>query len=120
MGDDIDELDRDALQRCMDIAMRDPDRAEQLKSKLDDGEDWADVADFAAYYVQSRNLHLKPWQEPPSCADEDDPNERDKQAQKLLHKMLKAGLSRFEPDPRGALKKRTPAEAASDGRKWSP
>ena len=34
---DLDELDRNALQRCMDIAMRDPDRAEhaQLRAGFD-------------------------------------------------------------------------------------
>jgi hypothetical protein len=102
---DLDPLDRDALERCMKLAMLDPERAEQLQWRLDQGEEWAGVAAFAAYLVQTRSLRLMPWQEPPSVADENDPNERDKQAQKLLRKMLKAGLSRFEPDPRIALKK---------------
>jgi hypothetical protein len=96
---DLDELDRNALQRCMDIAMRDPDRAEQLKEKLDAGESWADVAFTAAYGIQIRNLHLRPWQAPPCVADENDPKERDRQAQKLLRRMLAAGISRFEPEP---------------------
>jgi hypothetical protein len=100
---DLDQLDRDALQRCMDIAARDRQVAAQLKAKLADGEAWEDVAAFAAYSVQIDSLHLRPWQEPPCCADENDPDERDKQAQRLLRRMLKAGLSRYELDPKTAL-----------------
>jgi len=101
MTDNIDPLDRDALQRCMDIAMRDPDRADQLQTKLDDGQSWHDVARLAASLVQSRALRLKPWEVPPSVASEDD-----KDAHLLLQKMIKAGLSRYEPDPRAALLKK--------------
>jgi hypothetical protein len=43
--------------------------------------------------------------EPPCIADEDDPNERDKDAQRLLRKMLAAGISRYDPDPLAALEK---------------
>lgn len=50
---------------------------------------------------------VRPWQEPPCVADENDPDERDPQAQWLLRRMLKAGLSRYEPDPRTALAKNT-------------
>jgi hypothetical protein len=102
--DDIDELDREALQRAMDIANRNPMRARQRAEKLTD-EPWIDVAEFAAYCVQGEALALKPWQEPPCMADEDDPRARDKDAQRLLRRMLKAGLSRYEPNPRAALAK---------------
>lgn len=100
------EADRNALQRCLDAAMRDPLRAEQLNSKLDDGEHWFDVADFACYCVQGDALQLDPWQEPPSVEDETDPNPDDKDAQALLKQMLAAGLSRYEPDPLAALAKK--------------
>jgi hypothetical protein len=50
---------------------------------------------------------VRPWQEPPCVADENDPDERDPQAQWLLRRMLKAGLSRYEPDPRTAPAKNT-------------
>ena len=97
------EADRDALERAIQIARRDPSRTQQLDEKLQD-EPWDEVAQSAAYHCQHQALSLKPWQEPPCVADEDDPHERDKNAQALLRKMLAAGVSRYDPDPMKALK----------------
>jgi len=69
--------------------------------------DWYEVASFAAGCCQYQALQLKPWQEPPCQCDEDDPNERDRQGQALLRKMLAAGVSRYDPDPLAALAKKT-------------
>jgi|RhiMetdeSRZDD1v2_1073273.scaffolds.fasta_scaffold499287_2 hypothetical protein len=98
----LNQADRDALERCMELAQRDSERAEQLRSMLGD-QPWEEVAEFAAHLCQYRALGLKPWQSPPSSVDEDDPDERDKRAQQLLRKMLAAGVSRYEPDPLKAL-----------------
>ena len=83
MTEALDPIDRDALERCIEIAMLDADRTEQLKSKLAGDqfsrpEPWIDVAKFACYCVEGKSLELKPWQLPPCVADEDDPDERDK------------------------------------------
>ena len=67
------------------------------------------VARSAAYNTQITSLRLRPWQDPPCVVDEDDPEEHDRQAQMLLRQMLKAGLSRYEPDPRIALLKKNRA-----------
>ena len=48
---DLDDADRDALERAMEIARHDPLRAEQLQSMLAD-EPWVDVASFASYSCQ--------------------------------------------------------------------
>ena len=96
--------DRAALDQAMKIAMADPDTAEQLNSMLEDGP-WEEVAAFAAYHCQSAALKLKPWNAPPCVASEDDPDERDKDAQKLLRKMLAACVSRYDPNPMAALAK---------------
>lgn len=101
--DHLDALDRDALKRCMEIAKREPGRTEQLESKLKD-EPWLEVAEFAAYCVQGRALHLKPWQLPPCSVNENDLGERDRDAQDLLRQLLAAGVSRYDPDPLAALK----------------
>ena len=90
----------------MEIAQRDPERAEQLQSMLSGGWPWDLVADMASHCCQYRGLALKPWQCSPSSVDENDPDERDKDAQKLLRKMLAAGVSRFDPNPLKALKGR--------------
>ena len=99
--DDLNAVDRDALERAMQIAQRDPLRAEQLQAKLGD-EEWRDVAEFAAYSCQIESLSLKPWQDPPCVADEDDLDKRDKAAE-LLRRMLAAAVSRYDPDPLTAL-----------------
>ena len=99
---DVNAVDRDALERAMQIAQRDPLRAAQLQSKLKD-EPWIEVAEFASYSCQIHALNLKPWQSPPCTEDEDDPTPHDKAAQTLLRRMLAAGVSRYDPDPLKAL-----------------
>src|SRR5262249_18190397 len=109
-ADDLSEIDRDALERAMQLARRDPLRAQQLDSKLAD-ESWVEVAKFAASCVQGAVLHLKPWQSPPMRIDEhadaDQPMrnfcDNDQPAIRLLRRMLAAGISRYEPDPLTAL-----------------
>jgi hypothetical protein len=68
----------------------------------DDG--WEDAALSAAYHCQVESLHLKPWQPPPMWADEDRPRDDHPSAGKvaaweLCRRLLKAGLSMYEPDP---------------------
>ena len=91
-----DDVDLSALERSMEIARRDPLRADQLAGMLRD-QPWYAVAEFASYCVQKRSLHLKVWEDPPLCASPGTPGAR------LLDRMLAAGLSQFEPDPLGAL-----------------
>jgi hypothetical protein len=107
---DLDDVDREALERAMKIAQRDPLRAEHLRSKLED-QPWREVAEFAAYSCQIDALSLKPWQDPPVIIDEDadEPNNSadrapNTAARKLLRQMLRAGVSRYEPDPLTALR----------------
>src|SRR5262249_28626865 len=82
----------------------------QIAQKLRD-EPWIDAATFTAYSTQIDALHLQPWQSPPcevqdvaaTLARGDDGVSGDYQAALLLQRMLKAGLSRYEPDPLHAL-----------------
>src|SRR5262245_42990329 len=94
-----------ALKRAMQIASAEPLRKQQLEDMLQD-RDWFEVARFAASCVQSQTLQLKPWQLPPCVCDEADPNERDKQGQTLLKRMLAARISRYDPDPLAELEKK--------------
>jgi hypothetical protein len=55
------ETDMDALRGAMEIALRDPGRKEQLESKVNgyrgvEPEPWTEVAEFAAFCVQSRTF----------------------------------------------------------------
>jgi hypothetical protein len=81
------------------------DRARQLDAMLAD-RPWDEVAQFAAYFCQTKTLHLKPWQIPPChVADPDNPAPGEATAAKILRKMLAAGLSRWHPDPLAGLEK---------------
>jgi hypothetical protein len=96
--DDLDAIDREALEMSMAKAME--ERAEQIAYKLKN-ESWREVAEFAAYACQCDSLHLKPWEAPP-CSIFDE--ERDPEGARLLHRMLDAGISMYHPDPLKALK----------------
>jgi hypothetical protein len=109
--DNLDDVDFDALRRAMDLAMRNPNRAEQLKAKLKTAS-WREVAEFAAYCCQIETLHLRPWEEAPCHAVIVEPDGRgrmremrDPKAGALMDRLLAAGLSQWEPDPLGALAK---------------
>jgi hypothetical protein len=106
------DADIDALQRCMEIARQDRLRAGQLDDKLSD-EPWSAVARFASRVVQGRALKLKPWQEPPCCVSPEGP-ERDHAAQRLLRKMLAAGVSRYDPDPVAAIARAGASQEVAD------
>jgi hypothetical protein len=86
--------DDDALNRAYDLARSYPQRAEQLASMVrEDGIAYAKR--FAAYLVQTHNLGLKPLENAPCHGDPDGSNPEDR----LLRRLLTAGLSRYEPDP---------------------
>jgi hypothetical protein len=65
---------------------------------------WQDAAEFAAFDRQIDNMGLRPWETPPCCvADENEPRVGEEVAAKILRCMLKAGVSRWHPNPLAAL-----------------
>ena len=94
--------DRDALARALDIAHKDRAEAKRIDNQLASGDDWFDVATSAAFHCQMTALNLLPWQSPPCVAHIIEPR-RDEHAAELLHRLLAAGSSRYEPDPIAAL-----------------
>jgi hypothetical protein len=98
----LTEADIAALELALKLVREEsPGRAEQLALKLaDDG--WWPTARFAAYSRQVDALHLKPWEHPPCWATPDD-DYPDREAARLLKRMLSAGISQFDPDPMVAL-----------------
>lgn len=105
----FDPVDREALERAMEIASRDRLRKKQLDWKVEhDG--WFDTAVFASYVCQHDALRLKPWELPPLYGgplpgDSGLVRASGLQAKRLLNRMLAAGLSRYEPDPIEALRR---------------
>jgi hypothetical protein len=100
----IKKIDLDALGRAMTMASRDPAVADQLQRMLAQPEprSWEEVAQFAAYHCQIKNLQLKPWEDPPKYGELHEP---DHASNILLRRLLRASLSRFEPDPMAALER---------------
>jgi hypothetical protein len=105
--------DRDALERAIAMAGRlEPGRSEQLNHMLADGRPWREVAEFAAYCAQCITLRLRPWESPPAWVGDlratlaaGDDGGSEYRAAQLLQRMLAAGISKYEPDPVGALER---------------
>ena len=51
----MDEIDKEALTRALELTKAEPERAEQLESMLKD-RSWEEVAQFAAHHQQCKNL----------------------------------------------------------------
>ena len=96
----LSDIDRDALERALEKAKADePDRIERKLER----KGWIEAATSAAYGCQRRALGLKPWQSPPMYGDAHPDHNGHTDAAVLLKRLLDAGLSRYEPDPIGAL-----------------
>jgi hypothetical protein len=110
-------IDCDALKRAIEMERAKSPADRQHVDALLAERSWRDVGEFCAYSCQLDALHLKPWQSPPCWIDDlvatiDTGNDGvggDYAAAKLLQRLLDAGLSRYEPDPPGALKQARPA-----------
>ncbi|RVD68420.1 hypothetical protein EN751_31535 [Mesorhizobium sp. M4A.F.Ca.ET.029.04.2.1] len=93
----------------MELASHDRLRKEQLQHKVE-ADGWFDAAVFACYVCQTDTLRLKPWEMPPLYGgplpgDSGLVRSSGLQAEKLLKRMMAAGLSRYEPDPIAALRR---------------
>ena len=96
--DELSAVDIDALERALArVRASNPSRREQIARML--REDWYKAAHFAAYSCQIDALKLKPWRDPPCYGHLGN----DAGAADLLTQMLAHGLSRYEPEPAGAL-----------------
>jgi hypothetical protein len=106
----LTKTDIAALELALKLAREEsPGRAQQLALKLaEDG--WWPTARFAAYSCQVDRLHLKPWEHPPCWCDDPD-DYPDREAARLLKRMLAAGISQFDPDPMAALEAAKKARA---------
>ena len=55
----MDEIDKEALTRALELTKAEPECAEQIQFMLKD-RSWEEVAQFAAHHQQCKNLRLKP------------------------------------------------------------
>jgi hypothetical protein len=112
----LSPADREALTRALAIARnsREPGEREML-DRLEKEEGWLVAAEQAVYHCQLELIRPRLWQPMPHDIDPadietiiargDDGVNGNFRAAKLLKKMLKAGLSRYEPDVVGALER---------------
>ena len=101
----LSPIDREALERSIVIARRDPAYAKSIDSKLAAGDDWFDVAVGASYHVQML-ISIWPLGRARLFLLTSRTPRRDEVAAELLDRLIKCGISRFEPDPLEALKER--------------
>jgi hypothetical protein len=100
--EELDEHDRAALTAAMERA-RAHGRGPQLDAMLTE-RSWQRVAQFAAYSCQCAALELKPHETPPCHINNPETVRKEEQtAAKLLRRMLRHGVSKYDPDPRAAL-----------------
>jgi hypothetical protein len=100
----LDPVDLAALQAAFSQCYASSKKqAEQLDDMLRD-RPWEDVAQFAAYSRQITTMKLRPWEQAPChVEDENEPKRGEETAARVLKKMLKAGISRWHPNPLAAL-----------------
>ena len=104
LPDGLDPVDLEALRLAFaQSGASSIAQARQLDEMLEE-RSWQEVAEFAAYDRQIDNMGLRPWETPPCLVcDENEPRVGEAIAAKVLRNMLKAGISRWHPDPIAAL-----------------
>jgi hypothetical protein len=105
----LNEIDRDALERALEMARTE---SESERARFDaklSAEGWYEAARAAVYACQCRTLELKPWQAPPSDAGDvaSDPPRYGHRPEEvaLRRRMLALGSSVYEPSPLEALER---------------
>jgi hypothetical protein len=101
----LSEADRLALERCIALALEEDQGLREQVTWMLENNNWLEVAQYCSYHLQYRALHLSPWESPPCWIDPEgcDVQPRDAHGRQLLKRMTKLGVSRFAPDPVGAL-----------------
>jgi hypothetical protein len=106
----LSDLDRLALARAVEIERARNPACRQRIDRLAAEEGWLAAAQSAARHCQDIALHLSPWQcWPPSVVEPDETDEPGCEhrgitaSAKLLRRMLRAGVSKYDPDPEAAL-----------------
>jgi hypothetical protein len=109
----LSRVDREALDRALRIARAESAEEAAHIDRLMAARGWQWAAESAVYHLQCKALRLRPWQPPPcwirdlegDLAAGDDGISGRYRAALLTQRLLRAGLSRFEPDPVAALER---------------
>ena len=98
----MDEIDKEALTRAIELSKAEPERAEQIESMLKD-HSWEEVAQCAAHHQRCKNLRLKPSEIPPCHGAINLAVPGTDADESFLAANRQSGLSQWEPDPEAAL-----------------
>jgi hypothetical protein len=117
----LSRVDREALRRALKMARAQSAEEAAYIDRIFANEGWQRAAESAVYHLQDRALKLRPWQPPPCwCRDPEgdlfagnDGIGGRYAAALLTQRLLRAGLSRFEPDPLGAWERAEANRAAT-------
>jgi hypothetical protein len=111
----LSRVDKEACERAIEITRNSSDDRRKQIDELLAEEGWSAAADLAVYHCQRSLIAPRLWQPLPADIDPaqvdaiiakgDDHLGGEFQAAKLLRRLLKAGLSRYEPRPIEALAK---------------
>ena len=110
--------DLDALERALvAVCRRSPEDAARFEEMLRE-KDWREVCETAAYSMQCRTLALKCWQAPPMHSGDVAYGATATYGNKtsevtLKRRMLRLGISIYEPDPAAAIAKAERARRAA-------
>jgi hypothetical protein len=120
----LSDADCEALERAIAMCRAESEQERAHIDRVLAAEGWQQAGETAAYHQQDRRLKLKPWEMSP-CQFRGDidsylaatsipassPEWHDyrgaRQAALLIKRLLAAGLSKYEPDPETALKRKT-------------
>src|SRR5262249_26095265 len=127
----LSPVDREALERALATAKAESAQERDRFDREVAERGWQWAAETAAYHCQDSALKLRPWQPPPcwirdvegDLAAGDDGISGRHAAALLTQRLLRAGLSRFEPDPLGALERAESTrrdERVGAGMGWAP
>ena len=118
------DLDRDALRRAVEWGKDYQRREPQIKvfpspMPLEGSPEWIELATYLAVHAQVQALGLRPWETVPCQTENCDDahinpngwgNRPDEVA--LLRKMIRLGISIYEPDPPAAISRAEHGRAA--------
>jgi hypothetical protein len=103
---ELTAVDIEALERAFELGCRESAEYREHLEAIAAQDGWQEAAEHASYHFQSKGL--KPWECPPSCTHDDVIDNttygHKRKEIALRRRLLKAGLSLFEPHPTEALK----------------
>ena len=105
-----EHVDHDALERALAIMLRHRELGRDFERRLNEGrEPWDAIARHAALSCQVASMGLRAWQNAPCEVEVNqtdppgDEHHRTRHASLTLERLLRGGLSRWEPNPPAAL-----------------